>query len=97
VQSLDYFSWPIAGSANSNLGEDQLMQLLAGFMRQRISGDVKGVILFGDNAKQYSASVVSSINNAQVITAPGLGEMFAKFSAKASLWKDLQVLTAGNS
>jgi hypothetical protein len=97
LQSLDYFSWPIAGRANSNLGEDQLIQLLAGFMRQRISGDVKGVILFGDNAKQYSTSVVSSINKAQVITAPGLGEMFASFSAKASLWKDLQLLTAGNS
>jgi hypothetical protein len=95
VQSLDYFSWPIAGSANVNLGEDQLIQLLAGFMRQRILGDKKGVILFGDNAKQYGTSVVSDINNLQVIAASSLGVMFTSVAAKAALWRDLQALPIG--
>jgi hypothetical protein len=94
VQSLDYFSWPIAGSANVNLGEDQLIQLLAGFMRQHILGDKKGVILFGDNAKQYGTSVVSDIDNLQVIAAPSLGAIFTSVAAKAALWRDLQVLNA---
>jgi hypothetical protein len=97
AQSIDYFSWPIAGNTSMSLGEDQLIQLLAGFMRPRISDDVKGIVLFGDNANQYSTSVFSSKNNAQVITVPGLAAMFTSFSAKASLWKDLQVFKKGNS
>jgi hypothetical protein len=95
VQSLDYFSWPIAGSGNKSLGEDQLIQLLTGFMRQRIVGDKKGVILFGDNAKQYGASVVLSMNGLQVIAAPALGVMFTSVTAKAALWRDLQALPIG--
>jgi hypothetical protein len=94
VQSLDYFSWPIAGNANVNLGEDQLIQLLAGFMHQRILGDKKGVILFGDNAKQYGTPVVSDIDNLQVIAAPSLGTIFTSVAAKAALWRDLQALNA---
>ena len=96
VQPLDYFSWPIAGSTNVNLGEDQLIQLLAGFMRQRILGDKKGVILFGDNAKQYGTSVVSDINKLQVIAAPNLGVMFTSVAVKAALWRDLQALEGTN-
>ncbi|MFT6412633.1 MAG: hypothetical protein ACJASL_000415 [Paraglaciecola sp.] len=95
VQSLDYFSWPIAGSGNQSLGEDQLIQLLTGFMRQRIIGDKKGVILFGDNAKQYGTSVVLSMNGLQVIAAPALGVMFTSVTAKAALWRDLQALPIG--
>jgi hypothetical protein len=95
VQSLDYFSWPIAGSGNKSLGEDQLIQLLTGFMRQRIVGDKKSVILFGDNAKQYGTSVVLSMNGLQVIAAPALGVMFTSVTAKAALWRDLQALPIG--
>jgi hypothetical protein len=95
VQALDYFSWPIAGSGNQSLGEDQLIQLLTGFMRQRIVGDKKCVILFGDNAKQYGTSVVLSMNGLQVIAAPALGVMFTSVTAKAALWRDLQALPIG--
>lgn len=95
VQALDYFSWPIAGSGSMSLGEDQLIQLLTGFMRQRIIGDKSGVILFGDNAKRYGVSVVSSMNSLKVITAPSLGVMFTNTAAKAALWRDLEALIEG--
>lgn len=95
VQALDYFSWPIAGSGSMSLGEDQLIQLLTGFMRQRIIGDKSGVILFGDNAKRYGASVVSSMNSLKVITVPSLGVMFTNTAAKAALWRDLEALIEG--
>jgi DNA polymerase III psi subunit len=64
-------------------------------MRQRIVGDKKGVILFGDNAKQYGTSVVLSMNGLQVIAAPALGVMFTSVTAKAALWRDLQALPIG--
>jgi hypothetical protein len=96
VQAFDYFSWPIIGNTNMNLGEDELIQFLTGFMRQHITETKKGVVLFGDNAKQYGASVVSSINDLHVIAAPSLGVMFTNFSAKAALWSNLQILTKGS-
>jgi hypothetical protein len=95
VQSLDYFSWPIPGSAKLNLGEDQLIQLLTGFMGQHITSDKKGVILFGENAKQYGSVALSSIAGLQVIAAPSLGSMFTGVAAKVALWKDLQALIKG--
>jgi hypothetical protein len=88
--SLDYFSWPVRGTKNISLGEQQLMQLLFGFMGHRITDDKKAIILFGDNAKRHASSMVSSESSIVVISASGLGEMFTKFSAKAALWRDLQ-------
>jgi hypothetical protein len=92
LQAVDYFSWPITGDVNMNLGEGELIQLLTGFMRQYLTADKKRVVFFGDNAKLYGSSAVSSIYNLQVITAPNLGAMFTSASAKAEFWSKLQAL-----
>jgi hypothetical protein len=87
--SLDYFSWPLPGTNAVSLGGNQLTQLLNGFMQQRMSGRLKGIVLFGNNSERHMASLANA-NDARVILAPSLGVVFSKSQYKAALWRDLQ-------
>jgi hypothetical protein len=90
--SINYFSWPLPGHTKMNIAEEQLGQLLNGFMQQRISGACKIVILFGDSAQRHVGSLFSDDDFPTIIKAPALGKMFTISAYKSSLWKDLQAL-----